>query len=305
MDVNAMNPATASQGLLQQQQSTTTNHNNTNSNNSCNIEEQRHHSTDDGDDNEPFFWHFADWDNVLPQSRDGSPHATDEVFNSVSHLAAFIISVLGTVLLITKSATSDSGVAWKVVSFSIYGLSLCNLFLCSTLHHAVTSTRKVERLFQLLDYLAIFPLIAGTFTPMCLVFLHSTVIGWSFLAVVWTLSMISMVGLSHHFVKTPKWLTMTLYITLGWFGGFLALYLYPTYLQLNGIMLLILGGAFYTVGGYIYTTEQPSSDRLIPGKFGFHELWHIFVSKYGHDCNVVLSISSILDFFLTISFWYL
>jgi hemolysin III len=284
-----MNPATASQGLLGQ--TTTGATTNVASSNRRHVEEpgrgQRHYEENDiDDDDQPFFWHFADWDNVPPQSRDGSPHATDEVFNSLSHLAAFIVSVLGMVLLIAKSATSGNAISWKIVSFSIYGLSLSNLFLCSTLHHSVTSTRKVERLFQLLDYLAIFPLIAGTFTPMCLVFLHSTVIGWSFLAVVWTISILSMVGLLHHFVKTPKWLTMTLYITLGWFGAFLALYLYPTYLQLGGIVLLILGGVFYTVGGYIYTTEQPSSDLLIPGKFGFHELWHIFVSKSQICCMI-------------------
>jgi hemolysin III len=224
-----------------------------------------------------FFWRLANI-NEIPQetSRDGSIHATDEVFNSVSHLAAFVISVLGTVLLISQSSTSHSLVAWKIVSFAIYGLALCNLFACSTIHHAITTTPYYERLFQLMDYLAIFPLIAGTFTPLCLVLLHhQPVIGWTFFGVVWTISIFSMVGLSLHFEKVPKWTTMTLYITLGWFGAFLSLYLYPDYLPVGGIALLILGGLWYTVGGYIYTTEKPSI--IIPKSFGFHELWHIFV----------------------------
>lgn len=224
-----------------------------------------------------FFWRFADFDHAPTVSRDGSPHATDEVFNSVSHLAAFVLSVLGSVLLIAKSSTSGSLQAWKIVSFAIYGISLCNLFACSTIHHAVTTTPKYERLFQLWDYLAIFPLISGTFTPLCLVFLHSSVIGWTFLSVVWTISILSMIGLSMHFQKVPKWMTMTLYITVGWFGAFLGLYLYPMYLPLGGMAFLIVGGLWYTVGGYIYTTERPSSQYLVPGKIGFHELWHIFV----------------------------
>ena len=235
------------------------------------------HRGNDDDTDEPFFWRFADLGHIPLVSRDGSPHATDEVFNSVSHLAACILSILGSVLLIAKASTSGALVPWKIVAFSIYGLSLCNLFACSTVHHAVTTTRYYEHLFQLLDYLAIFPLISGTFTPLCLVFMHNSVIGWTFLSVVWAISLLSMIGLAHHFSKVPKWMTMTLYITLGWFGAFLGLYLYPTYLPMSGIALLILGGLWYTVGGYIYTTEQPSSHYLIPGKFGFHELWHIFV----------------------------
>lgn len=248
-------------------------------------DDNNHYSTAHDNDNnnynnnhEPFFWRLADLDHVLERSRDGSIHATDEVVNSISHLAACIISVLGSVLLLTKSATSGALVPWKIVSFAIYGLSLCNLFACSTIHHAVTTTKYYEGLFQLLDYLAIFPLIAGTFTPLCLVFMYDNVVGWTFLSVVWTISVGSMAGLSVVGLSvTPKWVTMTLYITLGWFGAFLSFYLYPTYLPVGGIALLILGGVWYTIGGYVYTTEWPSSDHIVPGRVGFHELWHIFV----------------------------
>jgi hemolysin III len=87
-----------------------------------------------------------------------------------------------------------------------------------------------------------------------------------------------MIGLAHNWGKVPKWLTMTLYITLGWFGAFLTFYLYPYYLNIGGVITLILGGIFYTVGGYIYTTETPTSHQLgFPGKFGFHEVWHVTV----------------------------
>ena len=85
-------------------------------------------------------WSFADTNKPRQLSRDKSIHATDEVFNSMSHMAAAMLSLLGTVLLIVQS----SGNAWKIVSFSIYGTSLIFLFVCSTLHHAINSTVEVS-----------------------------------------------------------------------------------------------------------------------------------------------------------------
>ena len=89
----------------------------------------------------PTSWSFADIHKTRRQlSRDKSQHATDEVFNSMSHMAAAMISLLGMVLLIVQSGSN----AWKIVSFSIYGCSLIFLFVCSTLHHAISSTEEVS-----------------------------------------------------------------------------------------------------------------------------------------------------------------
>jgi hemolysin III len=217
-------------------------------------------------------WSFADTGKKRLLSRDLSPHSTDEVFNSVSHLSAAMLSLLGSILLITGA--SAQGAVWKIVAFSIYGACLSNLFICSTLHHAINSTEKVEARLRMLDYLAIYPLIAGTFTPLCLVYLHDTVIGWSFFGVAWFLAFVGM-----YLTATlgpglmPKWMSMTFYITIGWIGAFLMFWLIP-YIKLGGLTLFFLGGLSYTVGGYIYTTERPNP---YPGVFGFHEIWHVFV----------------------------
>lgn len=231
-------------------------------------DDEAHHS---GGNESDCFWQFTDFGQVGEHSRDGSIHATDEVFNSISHLAAFFMSVLGSALLISES--SAQGAPWKIVSFSIYGASLCFLFGASTLHHAITSTPAWERFFQMWDYLAIFPLIAGTFTPLCLVFFPYSTIGWCFFSVVWGLSLASMWVTAKYFDKVPKWLTMTMYITLGWLGAFMTVWLLPV-MGWGGVAWMIVGGVWYTVGGYVYTTEQPNP---WPGRFGFHELWHIFV----------------------------
>jgi len=124
-----------------------------------------------------------------------------------------------------------------------------------------------------LSWRAIYPLIAGTFTPLCLVFYHDSVIGWTFFSTVWLLSLLGMLATFLCFKHIPKWLSMTMYITLGWIGACMTYWLLPV-LGAGGFTLLLLGGVLYTVGGYIYTTEEPNP---VPGKFGFHEIWHVAV----------------------------
>lgn len=216
-------------------------------------------------------WSFADHGKVGQLSRDGSIHVTDEVFNSASHLAGAMLSVLGFAVLVSEA--SAQGAPWKIVSFAAYGLSLVLLFVASTLHHAISSTPRVMQLLRMLDYMAIYPLIAGTFTPMCLVFFHRSPIGWTFFGVVWSLSVAGMALTVRHFHKMPKWISMTLYMSLGWLGAFLSIPLYAE-IGSGGVGLLALGGLFYTVGGVCFTIERPNP---IPGRFGFHEIWHIFV----------------------------
>ena len=214
-------------------------------------------------------WRFTDFGHIGEFSRDGSPHATDEVINSASHLAATMLSILGTVLLVVESSARAE--PWKIVSFSIYGASLIFLFLMSTLHHSIIG--KYEGIFRMLDYLAIYPLIAGTFTPLCLVFYHDDPIGWAFCSTVWAISLVAMFATAFYFTKIPKWLSMTLYITLGWFGACMTYWLIPV-LGVSGFSWFLAGGICYTVGGYIFYTERPNP---LPGRFGFHEIWHVAV----------------------------
>ena len=133
---------------------------------------------------------------------------------------------------------------------------------------------QVEARLRMLDYLAIYPLIAGTFTPLCLVYLRDSVIGWSFLGVAWFLAFAGMTLTATFGVeRIPKWLSMTTYITMGWLGGILAIWLFPKVGGV-GMGMFVLGGVAFTAGGYIFATERPNP---VPGKFGFHEIWHVAV----------------------------
>lgn len=217
-------------------------------------------------------WRITDFGVVKELSRDGSIHSTDEVINAATHLAAAMMSVLGTAILVSEA--SMQGAPWKIVSFSIYGVSLIALFTASTLHHCIIGPPHIERRLRMLDYLAIYPLIAGTFTPMCLIPYHSgTAVGWAFISVVWTLAIAGMIMTITMFEKVPKWLSMTIYITLGWLGAFFSFWLLPI-IGNGGLFLFVLGGLFYTAGGYCFSFECPNP---IPGKFGFHEIWHLAV----------------------------
>lgn len=207
-------------------------------------------------------------------SKDGSIHVTDEIFSTISHMLGAMLALFGMVVLIVGA--SMQGNPWKIVSFSLYGASLFCMFLFSTLHHGINASHKTEELFRLFDYIAIFPLIAGTYTPLCLVTLRKSQswlpYAWSIFGVVWFLAIFGIV-IKSVMPWLPKWVTTVIYVGMGWIGAILVI---PIYQQLGLIpaLLIAVGGVFYTVGSLIFFVEKPNP---IEGRFGFHEIWHIFV----------------------------
>ena len=214
----------------------------------------------------------AETDEKRPRTRskDHSEHVTDERFNTSSHLVAAIFAVLGTAWLVTRA--SLAGDPWAITAHAIYGSTLIILFLASTFHHGIDASERVERWLRTVDYLGIFLLIAGTMTPICMVLLRTDYLAWVVFGVAWGVGLAGLVlrAVVH---DLPKWVTSTLYGALGALGVVLA---WPVYQQtgLLGVGLIAAGGAAYSGGSIIFTIEKPN---LIPGKFGFHELWHLFV----------------------------
>ena len=202
-------------------------------------------------------------------SKDGSIHVTDEKINTVSHISAAIFSILGAVLLIVQSSAKSN--PWAIVSFSIYGISLFGVFLASALHHGVNSNARIEFFLRQIDYMAIFPLIAGTFTPICLI-LYRTIVGWSVFGVIWGLAAAG-ITIKAVFPKIPKWVFGTMYISMGWIGVFLIIPIFRS-AGIPGSLFLVLGALFYSMGFTVFNIEKPNP---IKGKFGFHEIWHLLV----------------------------
>lgn len=203
-------------------------------------------------------------------SRDGSKHVTNEVANTVTHLAAACFALLGSVLLVARASAESK--PWSIAAFSIYGVSLVGMFTLSTLHHGLNSSEKVNRLFRTLDYASIFALIGGTVTPIALI-LYRNVYGWSVFGVVWAIAALGItLRAVHH--ALPKYITNTLFIVLGWLPATLVL-VGGTSLPWGGLALLGLGGVLYSVGFVLFVVEKPNP---LPGRFGFHEIWHVMVA---------------------------
>jgi hemolysin III len=205
---------------------------------------------------------------TAPRSRDGSVHVTDERLNTASHLFAVCFAVVGSALLIAQS--SARGEPWKIVGFSVYGLSVIMLFGASALHHGIDRGPRVNGILRTLDYDSVFLLIAGSVTPLVLV-LFRNVFGWTVLGAVWLIAAAGIVARSVR-PHLPKYVTNTLYIALGWMP--VALAGAARDIPPGAIVLMAAGGLVYSAGFVIFVVERPNP---IPGRFGFHEIWHAMV----------------------------
>lgn len=212
-------------------------------------------------------------------SKDGSLHVTDEVINTLISSLGAVFSIVGVILLISSSITAHK--PWHILSFALYGVALINLFAASALHHGVSGSARTEHLLRQWDYYAIFLMIAGTFTPICLILLRNT-LGWSVLGLIWFLA-VSGIVLKTKFHHLPKWIWVALYIGMGWLALPITVSLYEKIPA--GLVVLIIGGLFFTIGALFYYLERPNP---FPGKFGFHEIWHLFVlaGAASHFCAI-------------------
>jgi len=199
-------------------------------------------------------------------------------FSGLSHLTGALLSLAGLVLLLVAAW----GKPWHMVSFAVYGGTLVFLYTASSLYHLLRLPPLKEARLLGLDRAAIYALIAGTYTPICLVALPAAW-GWSLLSVVWGLAATGILVDVISRRRTPDWLQALLYLATGWVA---LVALGPLLLSLPLAALAWLGAGclIYTVGAIICVTERP---RLMPGRFGAHDLWHVLVLA-GSACHFVL-----------------
>ena len=195
---------------------------------------------------------------------------SNEYFNSMSHLIGAILSVSALIVLVTLSAINHKTV--HVISFSIYGISLFLSLLFSCLLHFFLLFGKYLRVFGILDHNAIYLLIAGTYTPFCLI-IFSGATGWVLFGVIWSLAVFFITIKSIFFERISVLMSNISYLLMGWIVVFL---IGPAYNQLGmeAISLLLAGGLFYTVGAFIFAIGKPNP---FPPHFGSHEIWHVCV----------------------------
>lgn len=185
----------------------------------------------------------------------------EEVLNAVSHGIGALLAIAAMVLLPIYSNKEPK----TIVCVTIYSLTLFTLYIISTLYHAL-SVNKAKKVFRTLDHCSIFLLIAGTYTPICVLAIGG-VVGAVLLAVVWITAIVGIV-LNSIDVKRFSKISMACYISMGWCVVFA---FKPLINSISGkeIILLVLGGVFYTIGAIIYGIGKKIKYM--------HSLWHLFV----------------------------
>jgi hemolysin III len=191
-----------------------------------------------------------------------------EPVNGLTHAVSAVLAVVGLAVLLIYSPPNG----WARLALLAYGLSLVLQFVASAVYHLVKTTPERTLFLRKLDHTAIFLLIAGTYTPVCVLVL-SGAWRWGLLAVIWTLAAVG-IYFKLAFMRAPRWLSVVIYMAMGWVGvvgiGQLLAALSP-----EALGWLAAGGLLYSIGAVIYATRRPD---FFPGVFGFHEVWHLFVS---------------------------
>jgi hemolysin III len=206
-----------------------------------------------------------------------------EPINGLTHLAGAILAFVGLLAMVIKTAMTDPS-PLAITAVIIFGVSMILLYSASATYHMVIAHDKVIAFLRRLDHSMIFVLIAGTYTPFCFISLNGKTGAILF-------SIISSVAISGVVFKMvwftcPRWISTALYIAMGWMIVFV---FSPLTGSLNpmGLVLLILGGIFYTIGGVIYGAKP----KFLETKYlGFHEIFHIFIllGSLAHFLSVFL-----------------
>ncbi|GAA5416054.1 UPF0073 inner membrane protein YqfA [Paraliobacillus ryukyuensis] len=193
-----------------------------------------------------------------------------EPMNGFTHLAGALLSFVGLLAMVIKAA-SNSNSMLVLAAVMVFGISMILLYSASATYHMVIARDRVIAWLRKLDHSMIFILIAGTYTPFCLISLNG-ITGWVLFGII---SAVAVSGVVFKMVwfHCPRWLSTLLYIAMGWMIVVVAAPLAAN-IPTGGLFLLFLGGIIYTIGGIIYATKP----KFLESKYmGFHEIFHIFI----------------------------
>ena len=196
-----------------------------------------------------------------------------EPVNGASHLVGLLLAGAGTILLLHLAKGTG-----ELVAFGVYGATLILLYGASTLYHSLTLPERPRRALRTLDHIAIYFLIAGTYTPVALITLKGP-LGWTLLAAVWLIALAG-VPFKLFFLDAPVWLSTSTYLAMGYLA-LVAVVPIAHAVSFRGLAWLVAGGIAYTIGAVIYARQRPDP---FPGRFGHHEIWHLLVLA-GSGCH--------------------
>ena len=200
--------------------------------------------------------------------------------SALTHFIAFMMALVSSVPLLLKAGLTSG--TTSLVAMAIFMLSMVMLYGASTTYHSVNVTGKVLKFFRKIDHMMIFVLIAGSYTPVCMIILGDKE-GYQLLALVWGIA-IAGILIKAFWITCPKWFSSVIYIAMGWVCVLVFGRLLDT-LPLAAFLWLLGGGIIYTIGGVIYALKLPifNSKHLY---FGSHEIFHCFVMA-GSVCHFI------------------
>lgn len=201
--------------------------------------------------------------------------------SAVTHFIAMISAMLAAAPLLWKSWTEEGKLA--TAALAVFIVSMILLYAASTIYHTLDISPKVNRILRKIDHMMIFILIAGTYTPVCLVVLGDRT-GWMLLGLVWTIAIVGIL-IKALWITCPKWFSSLLYISMGWVCV-LAFTKIIQALPATAFGWLLAGGVIYTIGGVIYALKLPIFNSKHKN-FGSHEIFHLFVMG-GSLCHYVM-----------------
>lgn len=207
--------------------------------------------------------------------------------SAITHLIGMILATIASVPLLIKAALT--GKVSTLIAMTVFITSMVLLYAASTLYHSVNLAGKRLKFFRKIDHMMIFVLIAGSYTPICMLVL-SPESGRLLLIAIWSLAGIGML-INLLWITCPKWFSSIIYIAMGWVCISVFGQLFSN-LSAAAFFWLLTGGIIYTVGGVIYALKLPVFNS-IHKSFGSHEIFHLFVMG-GSICHYICMYSCIL-----------
>lgn len=200
--------------------------------------------------------------------------------SAITHFIGMMLAVFASTPLLIKASSTANPIAYTAMT--VFMLSMITLYGASTLYHSVVVKERFLKIFRKIDHMMIFVLIAGSYTPVCLIVLGGKS-GYTLLCVVWSIAIIGML-IKALWITCPKWFSSVIYITMGWVCLAVFGQLWHT-LPHSAFLWLLAGGIIYTAGGIIYALKLPLFNNRHKN-FGSHEIFHLFVMG-GSICHFI------------------
>ena len=207
--------------------------------------------------------------------------------SAITHFIGMLMAIFAAVPLLIKAAREPDHI--YLISLSIYALSLILLYAASTTYHTFDLSERANTILKKIDHMMIFVLIAGSYTPICLITLKGRT-GTILLALVWGIAIVGII-LKAFWVFCPKWVSSVLYIGMGW-TCVLAFTQILNALSPAAFGWLLAGGISYTIGGVSYALKLPIFNNRHKN-FGSHEIFHLFVMG-GSMCHFIVMYAFVL-----------